>query len=101
MRSTAATLTTRESSAPALQVVFHAQMASEQGAFGLCRVCVAISDKMTRRHPHVFAGAMVEDAQAQTVAWEEHSVASAKPPAVADTSALSGIARGLPEWRAR
>src|SRR5262245_18189537 len=40
-----------------LQVVFHAQMASEQGAFGFDDVAGAISDKMVRRHPHVFADA--------------------------------------------
>ncbi|RNF84191.1 nucleoside triphosphate pyrophosphohydrolase [Montanilutibacter psychrotolerans] len=82
-----------------LQVVFHAQMASEQGAFGFADVVAAISDKMTRRHPHVFAGAMVEDAQAQTVAWEEHKRGEREAAGVADTSALSGIARGLPEWQ--
>jgi len=38
-----------------LQVVFHAQMASEQGAFGFDEVVRAISDKLLRRHPHVFA----------------------------------------------
>ena len=38
-----------------LQVVFHAQMASEQGAFEFGDVVDAICDKMTRRHPHVFA----------------------------------------------
>src|SRR6476661_7484182 len=53
-----------------LQVVFHARMAEEQGAFDFHDVVAAISDKMTRRHPHVFADAVVEDAQAQTRAWE-------------------------------
>ena len=38
-----------------LQVVFHSQMAQEQGAFGFGDVVAAICDKMTRRHPHVFA----------------------------------------------
>ena len=37
-----------------LQVVFHAQMAQEGGAFEFGDVVAAISDKMTRRHPHVF-----------------------------------------------
>ena len=40
-----------------LQVVFHARMAQEQGAFAFADVVAAISDKMLRRHPHVFAGA--------------------------------------------
>src|SRR5215218_797768 len=38
-----------------LQVVFHARMAEEQGAFDLEDVVRAINDKMVRRHPHVFA----------------------------------------------
>ena len=53
------------------QVVFHAQMAKEQGAFDFDAVCNAICDKMERRHPHVFGDALVADAEAQTVAWEE------------------------------
>jgi MazG family protein len=54
------------------QVVFHSQMASEAGAFSFADVVAAISEKMIRRHPHVFADAHVKTADAQTVAWEEH-----------------------------
>jgi MazG family protein len=53
------------------QVVFHSQMAKEQGAFDFDAVANAISDKMERRHPHVFGDAMIDSAEAQTVAWEE------------------------------
>jgi len=53
------------------QVVFHSQMAKEQGAFDFDAVANAICDKMERRHPHVFGDASVADAEAQTVAWEE------------------------------
>jgi nucleoside triphosphate diphosphatase len=53
------------------QVVFHAQMARDQGAFGFDDVVAAICDKMERRHPHVFGDARIEDAEAQTRAWEE------------------------------
>jgi ATP diphosphatase len=53
------------------QVVFHSQMAREQGSFGFDDVVAAICDKMERRHPHVFGEAQIENAQAQTVAWEE------------------------------
>jgi len=53
------------------QVVFHSQMAKEQGAFDFDAVATAISDKMERRHPHVFGDASIESAEAQTVAWEE------------------------------
>jgi len=82
-----------------LQVVFHAQMAREQGAFGFADVVAAISDKMIRRHPHVFADAQVADADAQTVAWEEHKRGEREAAGERDESALAGIARGLPEWQ--
>ncbi|MFC3552371.1 nucleoside triphosphate pyrophosphohydrolase [Lysobacter cavernae] len=82
-----------------LQVVFHARMAQEQGAFAFADVVAAISDKMVRRHPHVFGDEAVEDAQAQTVAWEEHKRREREDNGHADRSALAGIARGLPEWQ--
>lgn len=53
------------------QVVFHSQMAREQGSFGFDDVVTAICDKMERRHPHVFGAAQIDSAAAQTVAWEE------------------------------
>ena len=82
-----------------LQVVFHAQMAKEAGAFDFGDVSEAICDKMTRRHPHVFADASIEDAEAQTVAWEVQKQAERAAKNPADDSALAGIARGLPEWQ--
>jgi nucleoside triphosphate diphosphatase len=54
------------------QVVFHAQMAAEAKAFTFADVVQAISEKMLRRHPHVFGQADVKTAEAQTIAWEEH-----------------------------
>ena len=82
-----------------LQVVFHARMAQEQGAFDFGDVVGAIVDKMVRRHPHVFGDARVEDAAAQTVAWEEHKKREREAAAHEDRSVLAGIARGLPEWQ--
>ncbi|MFK3646877.1 nucleoside triphosphate pyrophosphohydrolase [Lysobacter enzymogenes] len=82
-----------------LQVVFHARMAQEQDAFAFEDVVAAISDKMVRRHPHVFGEASVEDADAQTVAWEEQKRRERQAAGESDTSALAGIARGLPEWQ--
>lgn len=79
-----------------LQVVFHARMAEEEGVFALREVAEAINDKMIRRHPHVFADASVEDAEAQTRAWEASK--AAERAGAGDHSALAGIARGLPEW---
>lgn len=152
-----------------LQVVFHARIAQEQGAFDFADVVAAISDKMVRRHPHVFADqalapspllageragaldvgfalapspplageragvrgafdvgfaraaeqagfplaptlspdgeavggeeAVIGDAGAQTRAWDAHKRAERAAAGHADTSALAGIARGLPEWQ--
>ena len=85
-----------------LQVVFHARMAQEQGAFQFADVVAAICDKMTRRHPHVFAnvaGGCVEDLQKQTLAWEEHKRGERLARGDEDASALAGISRGMPEWQ--
>ena len=82
-----------------LQVVFHAQMASEQAAFDFGDVVAAICGKMTRRHPHVFAGASVEDAEAQTLEWEAQKRRERQAAGDDDASALAGISRGMPEWQ--
>jgi len=81
-----------------LQVVFHARMAEEQGAFAFDDVVVAICEKMVRRHPHVFAGVSGVDAEAQTRAWEGHKQRE-RQATDPDRSALAGIARGVPEWQ--
>lgn len=82
-----------------LQVVFHAQMAQEQGLFAFADVAEAICEKMQRRHPHVFADVHYADAEQQTRAWEELKRSERAARGHADTSALAGIARGLPEWQ--
>ncbi len=82
-----------------LQVVFHAQMAREAGHFDFDDVVAAICDKMVRRHPHVFGDASVADAQAQTLAWEAQKRAERQAAGEADTSALAGVSRGMPEWQ--
>lgn len=53
-----------------LQVVFHAQMASEAGSFTFDDVVKSISEKMIRRHPHVFGSAEIKTAEAQIANWE-------------------------------
>ncbi len=83
-----------------LQVVFHAQMASEQGLFDIGDVIQAISDKMTRRHPHVFGDVHYADLAAQKQAWEAIKADERAQRGVpADSSALAGISAGLPEWK--
>jgi nucleoside triphosphate diphosphatase len=81
-----------------LQVVYHAQMADEAGEFGFADVVEAISDKMLRRHPHVFGTAEITDAATQTLAWEEHKVAerAGKPDTSDGGGILGGVARALP-----
>lgn len=82
-----------------LQVVFHARMAEETGAFDFAAVADAIADKMLRRHPHVFGSAEVEGASAQTKAWEDHKAEERKARAQAQgrqPSLLDGVALGLP-----
>jgi MazG family protein len=53
-----------------LQVVFHARMAEEQGAFDFAAVAEAINGKMVRRHPHVFGEVRHRSSAEQTEAWE-------------------------------
>jgi len=82
-----------------LQVVFHAQMASEQGAFDFAGVVAAISGKMLRRHPHVFGDARADDAGEVVANWEQIKQRERAAAGDTDGSALAGIARGLPEWQ--
>src|SRR5258708_13250236 len=55
-----------------LQVVFHARMAEEAGLFAFDDVAKVISDKMIRRHPHVFGDVEIASVAAQNEAWEAH-----------------------------
>ncbi len=79
-----------------LQVVFHAQMASERGAFDFAGVAQRLVDKLIHRHPHVFG-----DAQARTAAavWEQWDRLKRAEKAGTDAerhSALDGLPRHLP-----
>lgn len=77
------------------QVVFHAQMASELRAFDFGDVVAAISEKMLRRHPHVFANQAVASADAQRDAWEDHK-ATERQGRGGDNSAIAGVGLALP-----
>jgi nucleoside triphosphate diphosphatase len=88
-----------------LQVVFHARMAEEQGAFSFGDVVEAITRKMIRRHPHVFADANgvispahVEGNWERIKAEEKAERAARRPPGDAPTgkSLLSGVKTGQP-----
>ncbi|ODU93813.1 MAG: nucleoside triphosphate pyrophosphohydrolase [Lysobacterales bacterium 66-474] len=84
-----------------LQVVFHARMAEEQGLFDFAGVVAAISDKLVRRHPHVFGDAHYANAAEQARGWDEIKRAerAAAGDGDEDASVLAGISRGLPEWK--
>lgn len=76
------------------QVAFHARMAEEAGFFDFEDVAKGISDKMLRRHPHVF-GSDAERAQGQQDgSWEQ--IKEAERSDTEDNSALAGVAKGLP-----
>jgi ATP diphosphatase len=80
------------------QVVFHSQMASENGTFDIADVTQGIADKMVRRHSHVFGSPDERSAEEQTRAWEVIKAAerAAKTPSDAPPSALDGVALSLP-----
>ena len=79
------------------QVVFHSRLAEERGWFDFANVATAIHDKLVRRHPHVFAGAVLEDAQSQSRLWEELKAQErAERAGTADSSALANIPKALP-----
>ena len=80
-----------------LQVVYPAKTAQEAKAFGFGDVATAIADKMVDRHPHVFADARIDTAEAQTVSWEARKAAERAAKQTAEPAgALDGVARALP-----
>lgn len=81
------------------QVVFYAQMAKERGWFAFDDIAEAIADKMTRRHPHVFAAAEIASVAAQNEAWEAHKATERAARAAArgqQPSVLDGVSVALP-----
>lgn len=72
-----------------LQVVFHAQLAAEAGHFDLQDVIDGISEKMERRHPHVFGDERADDAHAVRTRWEALKRAEGK-------STFGGVPLALP-----
>jgi tetrapyrrole methylase family protein/MazG family protein/ATP diphosphatase len=79
-----------------LQVVYHARMAEEAEAFDFAAVAVTISDKMVRRHPHVFGSDEVESAAHQTSRWEAIKAEERAAKGREAAGVLSGIPTGLP-----
>ncbi len=78
-----------------LQVIYHTQIASEDGDFTFDDVADAISKKMVRRHPHVFGSGRVGDTNQQTVAWEDLKAKEREEKGNVE-GVLDGVAKGLP-----
>lgn len=74
-----------------LQVVFHSQIATDGGLFGFDDVANAISDKMERRHPHIFGDGETRDIRQQ---WEQ--IKAAERASDGPSGALAGVASSLP-----
>jgi len=78
-----------------LQVVFHAQMASEAGLFDFDAVARGITAKLVRRHPHVFEGKGELSSEQQSQAWEADK--TRERAARGATSLMDDVPRGMPE----
>jgi tetrapyrrole methylase family protein/MazG family protein/ATP diphosphatase len=80
-----------------LQVVFHARMAEEQGAFAFEDVAAAINDKMVRRHPHVFAEETYASLAHQKAGWDQLKAAEREAKGNSGArSLLDDVPVGLP-----
>ncbi len=76
-----------------LQVVFQSQIRREEGAFDAYDVCRAITDKMVRRHPHVYGD---DDADGHGNRWEQITAAERAAKGQVESSAVDGVPRALP-----
>jgi len=81
------------------QIIFYSQLAKEQHAFDFNDVVIAINEKLTRRHPHVFGDEKISDAKEQTKAWEAIKKQERQSKSVKEESHLSildDVSRTLP-----
>lgn len=79
-----------------LQVVFHSQMAKEQGLFDFETVAASINEKMIRRHPHVFSEQEFESVEAIHANWEAEKLKERQAKGAQDESILDSVTVGLP-----
>lgn len=79
-----------------LQVVFHARMAQEQGAFDFGDVVEAITTKLIRRHPHVFGDKHAGDPEKVKGLWEEIKAQEKAAKAARGKAAPNGALAGVP-----
>lgn len=76
-----------------LQVVFQAELTRESGSFDMADVANAISDKLIRRHPHVFGDASAANGAEALANWETIKASERQPQA---KGTLDGVPRALP-----
>ncbi len=79
-----------------LQVVFHCQLAGERGVFDFEKVARTITDKLIRRHPHVFGDVKVKNVEQVWANWEQIKHAEKKGTKHERPSAFDGIPKHLP-----
>ena len=79
-----------------LQVVFQAGIREDRGDFSFLDVLNAVSDKLVRRHPHVFAGLRVDGVGDVLGNWERIKKGEGRPDGTAPRSALAGVPAALP-----
>lgn len=77
-----------------LQVLFHAQMAREQGRFSIEEVLSDLHDKLVRRHPHVFGSSRVQSAEEALHRWQ--TMKAAEQPASTSAATLDGVSPHQP-----
>ncbi|MCP1726797.1 MazG family protein [Natronospira proteinivora] len=76
------------------QVIFHARMAEEEGVFDLDDVAEGMTEKLIRRHPHVFGDGHYDSEEAQTAGWE--AIKAAERAEKGEHSALDDVPLALP-----
>jgi tetrapyrrole methylase family protein/MazG family protein len=79
-----------------LQIVFHAQLASEVGRFDIDDISTSICDKLVRRHPHVFERKTEITPEQVTVNWEHIKLTRDKSENGAPKTVLAGVPKNLP-----
>ena len=79
-----------------LQVVLHAQIASEDGEFNMAQVLETVNTKIVHRHPHVFGNVKVDGVENVLENWERLKAAERQANGKVESSSLDGIANALP-----
>jgi MazG family protein len=79
-----------------LQVVFHSQIAAEEKRFTIADVVARVSEKMVRRHPHVFADDKASTSGEVLRSWEAIKAAENEKAGRADASMLDSVSKGVP-----